>query len=188
MQKEMVWAVCLTVVWCCGLATAASGEEVEMKQNQREVIEIEVKAGSIGYVNKDSRPIPELTFGSPFQLTVHWVDPVIDSLTLSEFRLVAFDPNAYATGSVIWPPDPDYRLELQDDHGTPMRSVSLDYSGASTTTVTLILKREMTVEVLRESFRERLETPQLILFTVNARADDTEFVLDPPWVGKPPTG
>ena len=192
MQKTMIGIAAVALVCCCVLVTPVGGEP-QITERMLEVIEIEVTAGSIGYVNKDSRPIPELTFGSPFNLTVHWVEPSLDTLTLSEFRLVAFDPTAHADGRVIWPPDPDYRLELQDEHGTAMRSVTFSYSEGGTTTRTLILERVETGTSssrpdLKKGLRPSLETPQLILFTISARAGETQFVLDPPWVGKPPVG
>ncbi len=199
MQKAKLWSAVDALDWFGVQAMPFHGqpdvvpappvhEQPDVDRHVPEEIQIEVTSGGIGYSNKDSKPIPELTFGKQFNLTVTWDEPAVESLTLSEFRLVAFDPTAYANGTVIWPPDPDYRLELQDEHGNPIRSVSFSYSDGSTTTRTLILKRVRTVREVRTSFRASMETPQLILFTVSARAGKTEFVLDPPWVGKPPVG
>ena len=188
MQKAMLWAAVVALIACGGQATGVKGEEQvtptdpPATPNELEEIQIEVTSEGIGYADKESVPIPELTFGLPFRLTVTWRDPAMGSLTLSGFRLVAFDPTAYAEGRTIWPPDRDYSLELQDENGTAIRSISFPMSGAGSTTRTLTLQREK-INPKRDT-----ERPQLILFNVSARVGDTEFVLDPPWAGKPPTG
>jgi hypothetical protein len=196
MKKAMVWAVVVAFVWLGVQATPVIGRDKVVKatpgpemldviRHGTDVIQIEITSEGIGYANKELVPIPELTFGIQFDLTVTWDNPAVDSLKLSDFRLVAFDPTAYAKGKVMWPPDLDYSLELQDQDGDPIRDVSFSSADGPSTTRTLILER---VENVRTGLPRDPETPQLILFTVSARSGDREFTLDPPWAGKPPTG
>jgi hypothetical protein len=180
MQKAMVWAVAVALVWLGVQATPV---------NAQDVILIKVGPDLIDDPNKDTVPIPEVEFGEPFDVEVRWVRPLDDlSIALSDFRLVSFNPDAdYLKGEVIWTWDQDFRLELLNENNEKLREMSFSFSEAQRDSEGAYTRKTMTLH--RRGSRDGEARPQLILFKQTVKDGDTVlFVHDPPWVGKPPTG
>lgn len=146
--------------------------------NGQEVVRIRVGRSIIDDLDKGEMPVPEVPFGKPFVIEVHWVDSEGDfSTELSDFRIVTFDRES----SPFWIRNREVSLTIRDERGAEVDEIVFDHTEGETTTRRISLERSIPGGVTLK--------PELILFKHTVKRDGKDwFIFDPPWVGKPPVG
>jgi hypothetical protein len=158
----------------------------------RDVIKIEVGRHMIDDPNKGAMPIPEFPWRALFDLEVTFVEPAGGlMLTLSDFKIVSYDPEAAGTGE-----DPHWRptnieMEVKDENGENLQEISFASSEGVQETRKTESGEEKTVYGIGKTVEfwkdERVEGLNLhVVF--KQTLSGVLFEIDPPWAGKPPTG
>lgn len=167
--------------------------------NGRDVIQIEVGRHMIDDPNKGAMPIPEFPWRALFDLEVTFVEPAGGlMLTLSDFKIVSYNPDAAGTRADPHWSHPGIEMEVKDENGENLQVISftslegeqgtLKTESGEQKTVYLIGK---TVELWKDERDEGINLHVVFKQTLKVMTEDrTEvlFEIDPPWAGKPPTG
>lgn len=183
MQKAMVWTIALALVWGGVLATPVNAEEK---------ISIHVERNRIDDPNKDRTPIPEFPWREHFAVEVTFIEPSEDlNLTLSDFKIVSYDPDAKGTKENPHWTHKDIAMEMQDENGVSIQEISFSSSEGTREILKTESGEETTVYRVGKNvkFLKDKEVRGLNLHVVFKQTlSQVLFEIDPPWAGRPPSG